>query len=69
MKDLNQLLLNFDYKQNFKDDDFYVSESNFHAFKLIDTWPKWEKNFLNITGDKYSGKRLSKGPRRYLTNL
>ena len=24
MKNLNQLLLNFDYKQNFTDDDFYV---------------------------------------------
>jgi len=28
MRDLNQLLLNFEYKQNFKDEDFYVSNSN-----------------------------------------
>ena len=26
MKDLNQLILNFDYEQNFKDQDFYVSK-------------------------------------------
>ena len=23
---------------------------------MLNNWPKWEKNFLNITGDKYSGK-------------
>jgi len=56
MKDLNQLLLNFDYKQNFKDNDFYVSKSNYFAFNIIHSWPKWEKNFLNICGDRYSGK-------------
>jgi len=56
MNDLNQLLLNFEYKQNFKDEDFYVSNSNYYAFNLINSWPKWEKNFLNICGEKYSGK-------------
>ena len=56
MRDLNQLLLNFEYKQNFKDEDFYVSSSNYYAYNLISTWPKWEKNFLNICGEKYSGK-------------
>ena len=56
MKDLNQLLLNFDYKENFSDGDFYVSKSNYFAFNIINTWPKWEKNFLNICGDRYSGK-------------
>jgi len=56
MKSLNQLLLDFDYKQNFKDDDFYVGKSNYYAFELINKWPKWEKNFLNISGEKYSGK-------------
>ena len=56
MKDLNQLLLNFDYQQNFKDDDFYVSKSNSHVFEMLKQWPKWEKNFLNISGNKNSGK-------------
>ena len=56
MTNLNQLLLNFEYKQNFKDEDFYVSNSNYYAFNLINSWPKWEKNFLNICGEKYSGK-------------
>ena len=56
MRDLNQLLLNFEHKQNFKDEDFYVSDSNFYAYKIINSWPKWEKKFLNICGEKYSGK-------------
>ena len=56
MNDLNQLILNFDYDQNFKDQDFYVSKSNEFAFKLLNSWPKWEKNFVNLIGEKYSGK-------------
>ncbi len=56
MTDLNQLIIKFDYENNFKDDDFYVSKSNKNTFDLLNNWPKWEKNFLNITGDKYSGK-------------
>ena len=56
MSKLNQLLLNFEYKQNFKDEDFYVSDSNYYAFNLVKSWPKWEKNFLNICGERHSGK-------------
>tara|TARA_Y100001970_G_scaffold223105_1_gene274620 strand:+ start:3498 stop:4160 length:663 start_codon:yes stop_codon:yes gene_type:complete len=56
MKSLNQLLLDFEHKQNFSDDDFYVGKSNFYTFELINKWPKWEKNFLNISGEKFSGK-------------
>ena len=39
-----------------EDDDFYVGKSNFYPFELINNWPKWEKNFLNISGEKFSGK-------------
>ena len=56
MNDLNQKIIKFDYEKNFKDEDFYISKSNQHIFKLINNWPKWEKNLLNINGDKYSGK-------------
>ena len=56
MKNLNQLILNFDYEQNFKDQDFYVSKSNEYSFKLLNNWPKWEKNFINLIGEKFSGK-------------
>ena len=56
MSELNQLLINFNQKQNFNYDDFYVSKSNFFAFQLIESWPKWEKNIVNIHGEKYCGK-------------
>ena len=56
MSNLNQLLLNFNHKQNFNYNDFYVSKSNFYAFKLIDSWPKWEKKILNIYGETGCGK-------------
>ena len=56
MKNLSQLLLNFKNNQNFNYDDFYVSKSNYFAFQLIEKWPKWEKNILNIYGEKFSGK-------------
>ena len=56
MSDLNQLILGFDYEQNFKNLDFYVSKSNAHVFNLIKNWSKYNQKFLNIIGEKFSGK-------------
>ena len=56
MRDLNQQIIKFDYEKNFKNEDFYISKSNKHIFDLFNQWPKWEKNFLNIIGEKFSGK-------------
>ena len=62
MRDLNQQIIKFDYEKNFKNEDFYISKSNKHIFDLFNQWPKWEKNFLNIIGEKFSGKT-------HLTNI
>ena len=56
MTNLNQQILKFNYEQNFKDQDFYVSNSNEHSFRLLNSWPKWNKNFINLIGEKFSGK-------------
>ena len=56
MRDLNQLLLDFEQKKNFNEHDYYVSKSNYFAFNIVDNWPKWEKRILNICGEKFSGK-------------
>ena len=56
MSNLNQTLLKFELGQNFAYDDYFVSKCNYFAFNLIETWPKWEKNLLNIYGEKFSGK-------------
>ena len=56
MSELNQLLLDFNYKTNFNEHDFYLSKSNSNAFNLINRWPDWDKKILNISGEKFSGK-------------
>ena len=51
-----QLLLDFILNKSHSKEDFFVSECNFFAFNLLDSWPKWEKNIVNLCGEKYSGK-------------
>ena len=56
MINFKQQIIKFDYEKNFNNDDFFVSSSNKHIFDLLNKWPRWEKNFLNICGEKFSGK-------------
>tara|TARA_B100000989_G_scaffold288314_1_gene258888 strand:- start:3800 stop:4462 length:663 start_codon:yes stop_codon:yes gene_type:complete len=56
MREINQTLIKFDYEKNFKNEDFYVSKSNKHVVEFLNLWPKWERNFVNIVGEKLSGK-------------
>ena len=56
MRDINQKIIKFNYKKNLKSDDFFTSTSNKHVYNFLNSWPKWEKNFLNICGEKLSGK-------------
>ena len=56
MRDTDQKIIKFESEKNFRYEDFYVSKSNEHVFNLLNSWPKWEKNFLNISGESFSGK-------------
>ena len=56
IKDLRQQLFNFEFNKSFNKNDFFVSESNFYAYNLLLSWPKWEKKILNIYGERNSGK-------------
>jgi len=56
MKNLKQNIIKFSHDKNFKYEDFYVSNSNKHILELFNNWPNWEKNFLNIIGENFSGK-------------
>ena len=56
MRDINQTVIKFDYDKNFDRNDFILSKSNKHIYKFLDRWPKWERNFINIIGEKLSGK-------------
>ena len=61
MSEKKQLLINFNLKKDYHEQDFYVSSSNKHAFNIINSWPKWLKRTVNLYGEKYSGKsHLSK---------
>ena len=56
MRDLDQKIIKFEYDKNLSYEDFFVSKSNKHVFDLLDNWPNWNKKFLNIVGEKFSGK-------------
>ena len=56
MRDLDQIVIKFDHDKNFKNEDFYLSKSNKHVFDFLNIWPKWERNFVNVSGEKLSGK-------------
>ena len=56
MNEINQQLIKFNQKKDFTEDDFFVSSSNKAVFNFLYEWPKWPKNFLNISGEHYSGK-------------
>ena len=56
MRDFNQTIIKFDYDKNFKNEDFFLSKSNKHVFDFLNIWPKWERNFVNVSGEKLSGK-------------
>ena len=61
MNEQNQLLINFNLKKDYDEQDFYVSSSNKYAFNIINGWPKWLKRAVNLYGEQYSGKsHLSK---------
>ena len=56
MNESNQNIIKFNHENNLNKDDFFISSSNKHILDLFDIFPNWEKNFLNIIGEKFSGK-------------
>ena len=56
MRDTNQTIIRFDHDKNFRNEDFFLSKSNKHVLEFLNTWPRWERNFINIIGEKLSGK-------------
>ena len=53
---MNQLIFKFPFKTNYFEEDFFVSENNFSAYKLIESWPKWSSRYINIFGPSGCGK-------------
>ena len=44
------------HEKNLSDNDFFVSKSNKHVYDLLNSWPNWENNLVNICGENFSGK-------------
>ena len=58
---MSQLVFKFPFKTKYYEQDFYVSQNNFSAYKLIENWPNWTSKWLNVFGVAGSGKtHLSK---------
>ena len=53
---MSQLIFKFPFKTKYFKEDYYVSSSNFAAYKLIESWPKWPDKWVNIYGPKGCGK-------------
>jgi len=56
MRELSQEIIKFDHEKNFKEEDFFISKTNKHILDFLNSWPKWEKNLVNINGENFSGK-------------
>ena len=53
---MEQLIFKFPFSKKYYERDFFVSNNNFSAYKLIESWPNWPGKWLNIFGDIGSGK-------------
>ena len=53
---MSQLTLKFPFKTTYNEKDFYVSSSNFAAYKLIENCPNWPSKVINIFGPHGCGK-------------
>jgi len=53
---MEQLIFKFPFSKKYYERDFFVSNNNFSAYKLIESWPNWPGKWLNIFGDTGSGK-------------
>ena len=59
---MNQLVFKFPFKMKYYEQDYYVSDNNFSAYKLIESWPNWPDKWVNIYGPRGCGKT-------HLTNI
>ena len=67
---MSQLVFKFPFKAKYYEQDFYVSSNNFSAYKLIESWPNWTGNWLNIFGKKGQEKHTcQKFLKKKLKNL
>jgi len=53
-----QEIIQFNEKKIFSKDDYIFDETNKSAFEIINSFPNWQNNLVNLVGPKKSGKSL-----------
>jgi len=53
---MSQLVFKFPFKTKYYEQDYYVSNNNFSAYQLIESWPNWPDKWVNIFGPRGCGK-------------
>ena len=53
-----QEIIQFNEKKTFSKDDYIFDETNKSAFEIINSFPNWQNNLVNLVGPKKSGKSL-----------
>ena len=53
---MSQLIFKFPFAKKYYEQDFFISNNNFSAYKLVESWPTWPGKWLNIFGAPGSGK-------------
>ena len=53
---MSQLVFKFPFKTKYYEQDYYVSNNNFSAYRLIESWPNWPDKWVNIYGPIGCGK-------------
>ena len=53
---MSQLTFKFPFKTSYYEQDFFVSENNFPAYRLVETCPDWLGKNINIYGPSGCGK-------------
>ena len=67
---MDQLIFKFPFAKKYYEQDFFVSNNNFSAYKLIEGWPTWPGKWLNIFGASGSGKtHLAKILEKKINNI
>ena len=67
---MDQLIFKFPFSKKYYEQDFFVSNNNFSAYKLIEGWPTWPGKWLNIFGASGSGKtHLAKILEKKINNI
>ena len=67
---MEQLIFKFPFSKKYYEQDFFVSNNNFSAYKLIESWPNWPGKWLKYFWRYWLWKdTLSKNIRKKINKI